>query len=110
LTQEVQVMSTEHLSTFRRLDFGLRALLLVAMMFASAACGGGYGGGSGSSSMGGLSAPTITAQPMSVSVAVGQTAMFSVTATGAAGYQWLRNGNIRRDRRQLHDTCVDGGR
>ncbi len=39
-------------------------------------------------------APTITAQPANQSVAVGQTATFSVTATGTAplSYQWQKNG------------------
>jgi hypothetical protein len=39
-------------------------------------------------------APTITAQPAAVSVTEGQTAAFSVTATGTAplAYQWRRNG------------------
>ena len=40
------------------------------------------------------SAPAITAQPSSQTVAVGQTATFSVTATGMAplSYQWQKNG------------------
>ncbi len=39
-------------------------------------------------------APSITAQPQSVAVTAGQTASFSVTATGTAplAYQWRRNG------------------
>ncbi len=39
-------------------------------------------------------APAITAQPNSQSVLVGQTAIFSVTASGTAplGYQWRKNG------------------
>jgi uncharacterized repeat protein (TIGR02543 family) len=39
-------------------------------------------------------APSITAQPQSVSVHVGQTATFSVNATGSANltYQWKKNG------------------
>jgi Immunoglobulin I-set domain/Beta-propeller repeat len=42
----------------------------------------------------GLVAPSISAQPASVSVSVGQTATFSVTAGGTAplSYQWQRNG------------------
>ena len=32
--------------------------------------------------------PVITRQPASVTVAAGETASFSVTATGAASYQW----------------------
>jgi len=39
-------------------------------------------------------APTITTQPQSLTVTVGQTATFSVTASGTAplSYQWTRNG------------------
>ncbi len=38
--------------------------------------------------------PAITAQPVNMAVAVGQTAKFSVTATGTAPfrYQWRKNG------------------
>ncbi len=40
-------------------------------------------------------APTITQQPQNVAALTGQTAAFSVTATGTAplSYQWLRNGS-----------------
>jgi beta-galactosidase len=43
----------------------------------------------------GVPAPTITAQPAAQSVAVGQTATFTVTASGSGtlGYQWYRNGS-----------------
>jgi glucose/arabinose dehydrogenase len=39
-------------------------------------------------------APSISSQPASITVAAGQTASFSVTASGSAplGYQWQRNG------------------
>jgi glucose/arabinose dehydrogenase len=42
----------------------------------------------------GTQAPVITSQPQSISVAQGQSASFSVTATGnpAPSYQWRRNG------------------
>ncbi len=42
----------------------------------------------------GAVAPTITAQPVNQTVTVGQTATFSVTATGTAplSYQWRKNG------------------
>jgi hypothetical protein len=76
-----------------------RALRLVVALCASliAACGGGYGGGSsGMGGMGGMSSstPTITTQPTSQSVHVGQTATFTVVATGPSGYtnftyQWM---------------------
>ena len=36
--------------------------------------------------------PTISSQPASVSVTVGSSATFSVTATGATSYQWRKNG------------------
>jgi beta-galactosidase len=43
----------------------------------------------------GVPAPAITSQPAAQSVAVGQTAMFTVAATGSGtlGYQWYRNGS-----------------
>src|SRR5260370_21106059 len=42
----------------------------------------------------GTAGPSITAQPTSETVTAGQTASFSVTATGTAplGYQWQKNG------------------
>ena len=61
-------------------------------------CGGGGGdGSSGSSSSGGGNAPvapSITAQPTDQSVVVGQTATFTVTASGTAPltYQWQNGG------------------
>jgi hypothetical protein len=55
----------------------------------------GCAGSISSTSNGGTKtiAPTIVAQPASVTVTVGQTATFSVTATGTApfNYQWLKN-------------------
>ncbi|MBI3423071.1 MAG: VCBS repeat-containing protein [Acidobacteria bacterium] len=36
--------------------------------------------------------PTITAQPVAATVCAGDTASFSVSATGATGYQWRKNG------------------
>src|SRR5213079_1106785 len=43
-----------------------------------------------------LVAPTITTQPASQTVSVGQTATFTVTATGTAplSYQWQKNGTV----------------
>ena len=54
------------------------------------ACGGGKGG---AVAVPAASAPAITIQPSDQSVPVGETATFSVTATGAApvSYQWQRN-------------------
>jgi hypothetical protein len=45
-------------------------------------------------SAGSATAPTITSQPVSVTVTAGQTASFSVTASGTAplAYQWQKNG------------------
>jgi Immunoglobulin domain len=56
-----------------------------------AACGGGGGSLSQSPAP---TAPSITAQPMNQQVTAGQTASFSVTATGTAplGYQWQKGG------------------
>ena len=67
--------------------------LVVALVLVG--CGGG-GGGGGSSSSGGAGAtvPTIRMQPASTTVAPGQTAVFSVGATGSGTltYQWKRSG------------------
>jgi hypothetical protein len=62
------------------------SLALVAHLSLLAGCGGG-GGGSGSPA---AVAPAITAQPTGQSVIVGQTATFSVMASGTAplNYQW----------------------
>lgn len=69
-----------------RLAFGL--LLLTTL----AACGGGKSVTSAAQSA--ATAPSIAAQPDDVIVAVGGTATFSVTATGAAPltYQWHKGG------------------
>lgn len=65
-------------------------LALVALL--ALGCGGG-GSGGGSSAPTPV-APSITTQPAAVSVAGGQTAQFSVVATGTSplGYQWQANG------------------
>jgi hypothetical protein len=63
-------------------------MILLCMMVAGC-------GGSGSSAQSGTSgAPQITAQPSAQTVAVGQTATFSVVATGTASlsYQWRKDG------------------
>jgi hypothetical protein len=73
-----------------RTSLALTVLLL-------AACGGGSSGNStsGSTTPPETGAPTITTEPSSQSVIVGQTATFSVVATGGTtplSYQWQRNG------------------
>lgn len=62
---------------FARLATGLLAQILLACTLV--ACGGG-GGGSGATT--GTSVPTITSHPTSLTVSAGDTATFSVTATG----------------------------
>lgn len=64
--------------------------MFFAGLYAISGCGGGYGGGTNSSQM----PVSITAQPTSQAVTVGQMATFSVTATGTPplGYQWQKNG------------------
>ena len=54
------------------------------------ACGGGLTVG-----VTGIQSPNITSQPANQSVAAGQSATFSVAATGSAtlGYQWKKNGS-----------------
>ena len=63
----------------------LAATLVLLMM---TACSGGGGGSNSAQS------PTITKQPANQAVTIGQTATFSVTATGTAPltYQWSANG------------------
>jgi len=88
----------------------MRSRGFVALAFAvsvlSACSGGGGGGGGGGAAPGAgnpspggnpppaASAPKITAQPMAVTVDDGQTASFSVTASGSGplGFQWQRGG------------------
>jgi hypothetical protein len=76
----------------RRVKFPLvflAAAILVAATFRFSACGGSYSSGTG----GMTSAPSITVQPMNQTVAAGQTATFSVTASGngTLSYQWQMN-------------------
>lgn len=69
---------------------GLFAFLLLA------GCGGGSGGGGGGGSgPSGTAAPTISSQPQSTGVDLGQSLTLSVTATGSAplSYQWQLNGS-----------------
>jgi hypothetical protein len=63
------------------------SLELVAQLSLLAGCGGGGGGGSAAAV-----APAITAQPTGQSVIAGQTATFSVMASGTAplNYQWQK--------------------
>ena len=84
----MKALSTQSTQIVTALVAGFLAIVL-------AACGGG--GGSGDTG-GGASAPVekpaITTQPANQSVATGNTATFSVVATGSAtlAYQWKKNG------------------
>ena len=66
-------------------------LALATLLALGCGGGGGYGGGI---SMPPPVAPAITTQPAAVSVPAGQTAQFSVAATGTSplNYQWQANG------------------
>jgi hypothetical protein len=68
----------------------LFALLTIAAL---AGCGGGGGSGSQPAPVSAPVPPQISAQPQNATVNAGQTATFSVTATGTAplSYQWMRN-------------------
>ncbi len=73
--------------------------LALATVWALQACGGNGGGGSGGGGGGGGQAPvpvppTITSQPQSLSIDLGQAANFSVVASGDAplAYQWQLDG------------------
>jgi hypothetical protein len=72
-----------------------RCFIGLVLPLGMVACGGG--GSSGIAAATGTAAatpPSITAQPASQSVLVGQAATFTVTATGTAplAYQWQKNG------------------
>lgn len=73
----------------RELRFGLLCALAVTV----AACGGGGGSGSGAPPSS-ATAPAITSQPASLTVKAGQTANFTVVASGTAPltYQWQKDG------------------
>ena len=67
----------------------LATALLIGMFHA---CGGGSGGGGGGEANPVVdTALTITKQPSEQTVSIGQTATFTVEATGATGYQWKKN-------------------
>jgi len=71
----------------------LLVFLLVWLTGCGSGASSGTNGGGGSTSNG--SKPAITSQPSNVTVAPGQTATFTVTATGTAplSYQWQKNGS-----------------
>jgi hypothetical protein len=72
------------------------ATLLGAVLAATLSMSGCKAGApSGSNGGQGSTAPAITAQPSNATVTVGQTATFSVTATGTAplSYQWQKGGS-----------------
>lgn len=79
-------MSTNHLARSSRLLFILMALIATIL----AGCGGG-GGGDNDGGGGTVTAPVITVHPNAENVAVGETATFTVAATGGSlSYQWQR--------------------
>ncbi|NYF88998.1 hypothetical protein RBB79_05590 [Tunturiibacter empetritectus] len=88
-SRRVMVGSAPRSSRLLKLRSGCIQLLTAALvLLVMTACGGGGGGSNSSQS------PTITTQPANQAVTVGQTATFSVTATGTAPltYQWSNNG------------------
>ena len=70
-----------------RRALGCALALAVPLMFG---CGGGGGGGSNNNNNNTVAAPTLTAQPAAATVTVGQSATFSVAATGSGTltFQW----------------------
>jgi len=64
-------------------------LTAIAVIFLVAGCSGFIGSGGGNQPV----APTLSAQPVGASVTAGQTATFSVSASGTApiSYQWRKN-------------------
>jgi hypothetical protein len=89
-----QLLATDygHLLHFLAMRKQLAVLVLMSSLtFALTACGGGSSGGGGGTQ---AVAPTITTQPQSQTVTAGQTATFSVVASGTAplSYQWKKGG------------------
>ncbi|MGH9737312.1 MAG: pyrrolo-quinoline quinone [Candidatus Acidiferrales bacterium] len=74
----------------RRSQFSSVLILTAALAFAIVL--GDCGGSSGNLHTGGATAPSITSQPANQSVALGQTATFTVVATGTVplSYQWQK--------------------
>jgi len=75
----------------RALSAGLVGLVVILGLLGLSGCAGGFQGASSKAL--GAEAPTVT-QPANQTVTVGQTATFSVTAsgTGPLTYQWYKNG------------------
>lgn len=84
-----------------RVHVAVRNLFVSALslvLFLAASSCGGYGGGGSYNPPpggGGSTAPYITTQPASQTVTAGQTATFSVVASGTSplSYQWQKNGS-----------------
>ena len=76
----------------KKQSLNLVTILCVVLL---AACGGGGGGGGGGASGSVIAQLSIATQPTVQSVTVGQTATFSVTASGTdpLTYQWYRGGS-----------------
>lgn len=74
--------------------FHLHRVLFLISIAALTSCGGGGNGGGGSVGSNPPTAPAITTQPANTSVNVGQTATFTVVASGTAplSYQWAMGG------------------
>ena len=72
----------------------LRRIVIAGACALLAACGGGGGGGGPPMPVPVAVPPTVTLQPVNLSVTEGQPASFSVAASGDAplAYQWQRNG------------------
>ena len=70
------------------------ALVAGFLAIVLAACGGGGGGDTGGGASATVEKPVISTQPANQSAVVGQSATFSVVATGGAtlAYQWKKNG------------------
>lgn len=78
-------------SVFRSL---MKAWFFGLCVAALSACGSGGGGGDSLPALPPVAAPIITTQPAAVAVDVGNTASFTVAASGAGLlYQWRRNGD-----------------
>lgn len=79
----------------RKINLPVACIKLIPLVILAAVASCGGGGSAPSDTTPALSAPAISAQPLSISAPEGGSVTFSVTASGAAplSYQWQRNGS-----------------
>nr|ABK64062.1 conserved hypothetical protein [Janthinobacterium lividum] len=79
----------------RKINLPMACIKLIPLLLLAAVASCGGGGSAPTNSPAASNAPSISAQPLSISAPEGGSVTFSVTATGTAplSYQWQRNGS-----------------